>query len=74
MTDSDRVDVPHYTQGGIEVIDILRHKMTNDQFEGFLLGNVLKYLFRYPHKGHDREDLDKALTYLGWLREFKERT
>ena len=35
---------------------------------GFLLGNALKYLFRYPHKGKPLEDLKKAEFYLKrWL-------
>lgn len=64
-----RRDVPHYTVGGLEVIDILKAKMTAEQFEGFLLGNVFKYLFRYRHKGDRLDDLLKAQTYLGWLIE-----
>lgn len=31
---------------------------------GFLLGNALKYLFRYQHKGKPLEDLKKAQYYL----------
>lgn len=31
---------------------------------GFLLGNALKYLFRYQHKGKPLEDLRKAEFYL----------
>ena len=31
---------------------------------GFLLGNALKYLFRYQHKGKPLEDLQKAEYYL----------
>ena len=31
---------------------------------GFLLGNALKYLFRYQHKGKPLEDLKKAEFYL----------
>lgn len=35
---------------------------------GFLLGNALKYLFRYKHKGKPLEDLRKAEFYLKrWL-------
>jgi len=58
----------HYSHGGIEMIDILRAKLSPEQFEGFLLGNVIKYLFRYPHKGTPSRDLDKAAKYLEWLR------
>ena len=30
----------------------------------FHLGNALKYIYRAPYKGHDVEDLKKAITYL----------
>lgn len=60
----DPVNAPqHYTHGGIETIDYLQAKMTADQFEGFLIGNVLKYVSRYPHK-NGLEDLKKAKWYL----------
>jgi hypothetical protein len=69
MSADKRRDVPHYTTGGIEFIDVAKAKMTSEQFEGFCLGNVIKYLFRYQHKGTPVADLQKAQTYLGWLRE-----
>ena len=57
----------HYIAGGIEVIDIIRAKLTPGQFEGYLFGNVLKYTLRWPYKDGLR-DLDKAAVYLDWLR------
>jgi hypothetical protein len=68
----DNVNHPsHYTQGGIETIDYLQAKMTQEQFEGYLLGNVLKYVSRYPHK-NGTEDLKKAQWYLSKLIGVKE--
>ena len=64
-----RQDVPYYTVGGLEFIDILKAKMTAEQYKGFLLGNTFKYLFRYQHKGERLDDLLKAKIYLGWLIE-----
>lgn len=32
--------------------------------EGFCFGNALKYILRAPHKGSEREDLEKAHWYL----------
>lgn len=63
---------PHYTAGGIEVIDILRAKLTPEQYRGSLKANVLKYLFREQHKGSSLQDLKKAQQYLGWLIEHVE--
>lgn len=41
---------------------------------GFLLGNALKYLFRYQHKGKPLEDLKKARYYLERLKTADYRT
>jgi hypothetical protein len=50
---------PHYTAGGIEVIDFIEAWNL-----GFCLGNVVKYLCRADHKGNRLEDLRKARWYL----------
>lgn len=64
---NDLVNNPaHYTAGGVETIDYLKAKMTKEQFRGFLIGNVLKYVSRYPHK-NGVEDLKKADWYLNKL-------
>lgn len=56
----------HYTSGGIEVIDYMKAKLTQDQFEGYLLGNIIKYTSRYQHK-NGVEDLKKAQWYINKL-------
>lgn len=62
----DNVNSPaHYTNGDIEVIDYIKDKLTLDQLEGYCIGNVIKYVSRYQHKG-GIEDLKKASVYLGW--------
>jgi hypothetical protein len=48
---------PHYTHGGVEVIEITRHC-------SFDIGNAIKYIARYEHKGSPEQDLRKALWYL----------
>ena len=53
----------HYTAGKIEVFDYLQEKMSGEMFEGFCIGNALKYLSRYRMKG-GLEDLKKAKWYL----------
>ena len=64
-----RRDVPHYTAGGIESIDVIRAKSTPEMFQGFLYGNILKYMMRYRFKDNPKDDLYKAQTYLAWLIE-----
>ena len=62
---SDSVNSPnHYTAGGIEVIDVLKAKMTESEFKGFLRGNVIKYLLRAELKGNEEQDYQKAKWYL----------
>ena len=67
---------PHYNKGGMEVIEVIElvtgggtdGKRTGDQgFIGYLLGNILKYLLRFRHKGKPIEDLKKARWYLDKL-------
>ena len=57
----------YYDAGGIETMDIIRAKLTPEQFKGFLLGNSLKYLCRvnFKHSGWEqkRRDFEKAKFY-----------
>ena len=57
----------HYDAGGIETLDIIKAKLTPDQFIGYLLGNVIKYSTRLNHKDDPRRDAEKALFYADWL-------
>ena len=50
---------PHYTAGGIEVIDFIEAKGL-----GYNLGNVVKYVSRSALKGNSLDDLRKAAWYL----------
>lgn len=60
----DNVNHPtHYTSTKIETIEIIRDKLTAEAFEGFCIGNVLKYVTRYKLK-NGLEDLKKARRYL----------
>lgn len=63
---NDPVNPDHYKAGGIEVIDILKTKLTKDQFEGFLMGNIIKYTLRAGMK-NGAEDLKKAAWYSSML-------
>jgi hypothetical protein len=62
---SDPVNPSHYKQGGIECIDAIK-AATGDGFIGYVWGNVLKYLWRWPKKG-GADDLKKARWYLDRL-------
>lgn len=59
---------PHYTKGGIECLDAIRASMTDDEYKGYLKGNIIKYLWRYEWK-NGLEDLKKAQFYQNRLIE-----
>ena len=65
---------PHYNMGSIQCIDAIEESMGSTAFEGYLKGNVLKYLWRYTYKKKALEDLKKAKWYLDKLIEQKEST
>ena len=65
----DNVNSPkHYCKGGLECIQVIKAQLTPQQYEGYLYGNVLKYMWRWPEK-NGIEDLRKAAHYLMWLQE-----
>lgn len=64
-------DSNYYDAGGIEVFDVIKAKLTEEQFKGYLLGNTIKYSLRMMHKTPDSpvRDAVKAANYSGWLRD-----
>ena len=61
----------HYTQGAIECIQVIEYinkKLSLMGFEGFCLGNFVKYIWRCNDK-NGWEDIDKAIFYLDKLLE-----
>lgn len=69
----DNVNHPkHYCKGGIECIQVIKAQLTPEQNIGYLYGNVLKYMWRWPDK-NGLEDLRKAKHYLEWLIEEVEK-
>lgn len=68
----DVANQEHYVSNGIEPIELMRKNFSPEEFQGFLQGNVLKYMLRYKKK-NGLEDLKKAQVYLGWLIEEVEK-
>ncbi len=63
----------HYCTKTVQPWDAMRSWLSTDQFEGYLRGNVIKYLARYADK-NGAEDLQKAQHYLSILiTEVKDR-
>ena len=56
---------PHYNKNKIECIDAIE-SATDNGFENYLQGNIIKYVWRYRYK-NGVEDLEKAQWYLNKL-------
>ena len=68
----DMVNHPsHYTSGGVECIDAITSALSSyeDSVDSWLVGQVIKYLWRAPLKGKYEEDIKKAQFYLNRLVE-----
>lgn len=66
--EQDLVNSPlHYqSSSGIECIEAIKAQMSNEEYRGYLRGNVVKYLWRYQQKG-GKQSLEKARWYLDKL-------
>jgi hypothetical protein len=58
----------HYTSKDIQPWDAMQSWMTEDQYRGYLMGNVIKYIARFQDKGGVL-DLQKCKHYLDKLIE-----
>ena len=73
MMNEELTDTARYsTNSGKQLFDVLADDLlTDDQYEGFLLGNIYKYIKRHKEKG-GITDLEKARVYLDTLIKFEE--
>lgn len=62
---------PHYNKHNIECIIAIEAALTEEEFKGYIKGNVLKYTWRENYK-NKLEDLKKAAWYLNRLIESQE--
>ena len=64
----DPVNHPdHYNRSAIETIKIIEMLLTEEEYRGYLKGNILKYRERAPYKGNAEEDYAKAKWYFDEL-------
>lgn len=68
VTDKVEPQKPAHYDTGIDTIAFMRANCPPEQVEGFLRGNALKYLQRYPNK-NGVDDLRKAAHYVQMLIE-----
>lgn len=67
-------DQGYYTRNGYRARDIIQDLLKYldlDPWESWVVGNAVKYICRYPFKGHREQDLSKAQEYLEWLKELE---
>ena len=60
---------PHYNSNTMETINLIRGSMKPAEYEGYLKGNIFKYVsrYRYKEKENPKKDLLKAQWYLNKL-------
>lgn len=59
----------HYNSYPIETIEAIAGQSTSEEFEGWLKGNIIKYVSRYKFK-NGSEDLSKAHFYIKVLEDW----
>ena len=57
---------PHYRAGGVDIMEVLQSKMTDEMYKGLAVGDALRYLTRYL-ENNNLDDAEKALTMLAWM-------
>ena len=67
MEKVNNINPPHYRQGDIECIEAIKAACGEDGYDGYLQGNIIKYIWRFKHKGRAQDDLGKARWYLNEL-------
>lgn len=61
------INPSHYRAEGIpEAIEIMRGLMTDEQLEGFLWGNIIKYAYRYGRKGDTQGAKTETAAKIKW--------
>jgi hypothetical protein len=72
LEEIDPVRSPSHYQllgGEVEVKDIIKDRLTQEEWLGYIKGNMLKYHLRMGYKENLEQDLNKMLFYGEWLQE-----
>lgn len=69
--EEDMINHPsHYNQEDVETIKVIGSMLPEEEYYGFAMGNVIKYLDRCEYKGDKEQDLLKAQWYAKEAVEF----
>lgn len=63
----------YYNRNGVEVKDVIQkvYQFFGDDLTGWesaCIYNILKYLMRYKYKENPKDDLDKLMVNVKWLK------
>lgn len=58
---------PHYNNGGVETIEFIEGRLSSEEYRGYLLGTIVKYISRAGKKDSFLDDIKKARWYLDRL-------
>lgn len=63
----------HY-MGAVQPIELMLNVLSNEEFIGFLKGNMIKYAFRAGRKAGEsaEKDRNKFLVYSQWLHNYQQ--
>lgn len=64
----DKINPKHYNDYDYQPLYFLRDIMSDEEFNWFLIGQVVKYISRHRKKD-GKQDLQKALFYLNLVKE-----
>ena len=67
--DQRQVGGDHYKTLHVEPWEVMKHLLTEEEFIGFLKGNIIKYSIRQGRKSDSLEDGQKCLHYIQKLKE-----
>lgn len=70
LIEKDNINPQHYKRLPKETIERIQDNLTEEEFKGYIKGNILKYLDRFEYK-NGVEDLKKANWYLNKLIELE---
>ena len=61
----DNVNNPvHYGKGNIECIDYIEDFLTQEEYIGYLRGNIAKYLHRWRYKNKQEDEKDVLNSWM----------
>lgn len=63
----DAINPGHYKQGDVECIDAIRAQLSDEEWRGYLRGQIAKYNWRLGLKDAAEQDAKKLLWYANLL-------